>query len=73
MEHNKQFREYFLFHERSLEDGLAKIDKDLGLGDYFKVLFMKHLEKQNQYRKLNKDIFDHMKNDKTLEKSQAKI
>ena len=73
MEHNKYFKDYFLFHEESLDKGLTKIDKDLGLVNYFKFCFMKHLEKENRYRKLNKDIFDHMKNDKTLEKSQTRI
>ena len=45
MEHNKYFKDYFLFHEESLDKGLTKIDKDLGLINYFKLCFMKHLEK----------------------------
>ena len=45
MEHNRHFREYFLFHEASLANGLSKLDNDLGHRDYFSKQFMKHLQK----------------------------
>ena len=35
MEHNRHFREYFLFHEASLANGLSKLDGNLGHRDYF--------------------------------------
>ena len=73
MTHNKHFKEYFLFHEKSLSAGLKILDKDLGHRDYFEKMFMEHLQKENQYRALNKDEFEQMKNAKTQEKTQTQI
>ena len=74
MKHNKHFKEYFLFHEKSLRQGLVNLDANLGHREYFRDLFMQHLEKENRFRKLNKDIFDHMKDEsKTREKTIPQI
>ena len=50
------------------------LDANLGHREYFRDLFMKHLEQENRFRKLNKDIFDHMKDEsKTREKTIPQI
>jgi len=30
MKENKYFKEFFLFHEASLKEGLSRLDKDIG-------------------------------------------
>jgi len=61
MEKNIHFKEFFLFHEASLQEGLRRLDKNAGRYDYFAKMFMAHLEKLNNYRKLNKEVFKELK------------
>ena len=71
MKYNKHFREYLKFHDKSLQNGLIKLDRDLHTKNYFEKMFMEHLDKNNKYRTLNKEVFDFIKKDKALDKTQA--
>ena len=66
MKDNEYFKEFFLFHEQSLKNGLKKLDRDAGyFGEYFAKMFMKHLEKSNAFRKHNKKAFKSLKQEKS--------
>ena len=57
MQDNKYFKEFFLFHEKSLETGLQRLDEDIGRHEYFAKMLMDHICKTNDYRKLNAEAF----------------
>ena len=73
MEKNKYFKDFFLFHEASLAEGLIRLDKNVGRYNYFAKMFMAHLEKLNNYRKLNKEVFKELKHKTKHEKSLSEI
>ena len=73
MKDNKHFKEFFLFHEKSLKTGLERLDKDIGRYNYFSKKLMAHIVNTNQYRKLNAEVFEQMKHQTRYEKSMKQI
>ena len=73
MKTNKYFKEFFLFHEASLANGLKSIDESVNKVNYFAKQFMAHLQKSNKFRQLNKEAFEQLKSVQTCEKSLKQI
>ena len=55
---NKYFKSFLVFHEQSLKKGLEDLSREAGhTSDYIYLKFLDHLNAENIYRKINKDLF----------------